>query len=302
MQNPAALPEADPNDETHQNLPLSASPVGKRLHGRISEHSLFKIGSEALLHRLVDTLEPRVYNPGDFVIRFGDIGRAMFVIYKGLVEVVSHDGETVLGTLGEGRFFGEVGLLFQVPRIATVRACTRSHLFSLTREKLEEILTDFPAIRSVITLEAEERFALYRKLCLTRNHGESLGELSDNLIKPFVAGQLRAQFSKVPLFHGANLSLLHHLAMCVVPHSFRDGEYVVKKGDIGSSIFFIQSGEVDIIDDNPPPIPADQKQSCSESPSKCLSRRNSEIPVKIYATLHAGDFFGELCLLIEISR
>ena len=45
----------------------------------------------------------------------------MFFINRGRVEVVSEDGEVVFATMNEGKFFGEISLVFSVPRTASIR-------------------------------------------------------------------------------------------------------------------------------------------------------------------------------------
>ncbi len=51
---------------------------------------------------------------GDFIVTAGDVGTEMYFISQGEVEVVV-DGR-VVGTLGEGSFFGEIALLFESKR------------------------------------------------------------------------------------------------------------------------------------------------------------------------------------------
>lgn len=64
------------------------------------------------------------FSDGDIIVREGDLGREMYVIRRGRVEVTRlHDGRNVvLATLERGSFFGEMSLLEGEPRSATVRA------------------------------------------------------------------------------------------------------------------------------------------------------------------------------------
>ena len=45
----------------------------------------------------------------------------MFFINRGTVEVVSEDGNVVFASMAEGKFFGEISLMFSVPRTASIR-------------------------------------------------------------------------------------------------------------------------------------------------------------------------------------
>ena len=53
----------------------------------------------------------------------------MFFINRGAVEVVSEDGSVVFATMTEGKFFGEISLVFSCPRTASIRFFTISVLF-----------------------------------------------------------------------------------------------------------------------------------------------------------------------------
>jgi hypothetical protein len=47
--------------------------------------------------------QPRIYKPSDPpIVKFGEVGRAMYFIYNGTVDVISEDGETVYARLSEG--------------------------------------------------------------------------------------------------------------------------------------------------------------------------------------------------------
>jgi CRP-like cAMP-binding protein/Zn-dependent protease len=76
--------------------------------------------------------------PGDTIIRQGDVGDAFFVIGSGQVEVLK-DGELV-ATQGAGAHFGEIALLADVPRTASVVAKTPVRVFRLDREGFDRIV------------------------------------------------------------------------------------------------------------------------------------------------------------------
>jgi CRP-like cAMP-binding protein len=78
--------------------------------------------------------------PGEDVIRQGEVGDAFFAIGSGRVEVL-RDGRSVRN-LGPGEFFGEVALLEDVPRTATVRTLTPVRVFRLEREGFDRVVGD----------------------------------------------------------------------------------------------------------------------------------------------------------------
>ena len=83
----------------------------------------------------------------------GDIGRALFILESGKIELTKLD-ETgkpqPLYTVQPGEFFGEMALLEQLPRTATASASERAHVYLLYRSKLDGLLLHEPRIGATI--------------------------------------------------------------------------------------------------------------------------------------------------------
>lgn len=79
---------------------------------------------------------------GTILFREGDLGRDMFVIQKGKVQVRKKVGnaEKVLAELSEGEFFGEMALLIGMDRSATVEAIEDSKILVVSPDNFESLL------------------------------------------------------------------------------------------------------------------------------------------------------------------
>jgi cAMP-dependent protein kinase regulator len=108
---------------------------------------------ERELGAVLDALEPRVFQPGETIVEEGQPGSSLFAIVEGSVEVVrtlKSGRRRTVAFLGEGDFFGEMSLLSEEPRFATIRAFERTAVLELTRERLEQIIQRHPSVEEVL--------------------------------------------------------------------------------------------------------------------------------------------------------
>jgi CRP-like cAMP-binding protein/general stress protein 26 len=96
----------------------------------------------------VETVEAQLrtvqVGAGDVVVRQGTPADKFFIIVDGEVEVVREDeGKTrQLATLGRGQFFGEIAILRDTPRMATVRAVKPTTLFAMERDAFRSLVAE----------------------------------------------------------------------------------------------------------------------------------------------------------------
>jgi cyclic nucleotide-binding protein/MFS transporter len=114
---------------------------------RIRGEPMFAPLSLATVEHLASRLELVRFDDGDYVIRQGDPGRTFFLIDEGSAEV-SRDGQA-LRILGPGAGFGEIALLDDVPRTASVRAIGPVAAFSIDRDEFLEAVTGHVVSRSL---------------------------------------------------------------------------------------------------------------------------------------------------------
>ena len=105
---------------------------------------LFEGLSRKQLAELARVAEDVDVEAGKVLCRQGDRGREFFVIMEGEAEV-AQDGKKI-ATCRAGEFFGEIALIEQVPRTATVTATTPIRFFVITSQSFFRLLDDQPGI------------------------------------------------------------------------------------------------------------------------------------------------------------
>ena len=97
------------------------------------------------LYHIALTMEEESFKPGTMVIEEGTTGDKMYIVVSGQLEVKRDDGQRV-AVLGEEQVFGDMALLDDEPRSASVIALEEVHLLSLQRSSLERILRRYASI------------------------------------------------------------------------------------------------------------------------------------------------------------
>ncbi|MEE8424232.1 MAG: cyclic nucleotide-binding domain-containing protein [Elusimicrobiota bacterium] len=111
--------------------------------------SICKGLSNRELGYLLQSFHTRTYHEGEVLFLEGDIGRALFVVESGKIELtkLGPDGRPQrVTTLEPGQFLGEMALLEQLPRSASAVALEKTQMLLLYRSKLDSILHYHPRI------------------------------------------------------------------------------------------------------------------------------------------------------------
>lgn len=141
---------------TIQGLPLD-------LLDRLRSFPLFKAAPDSFLAAIGLHLKPQLHQPHDTILTEGETGKAMYWLVRGGVRVTSRDQESTFAELKPGAFFGEIGILMDIPRTATIIANMRSLVVRLNKEDLTKELPRFPEVERAIMHEAQERLAILQR-------------------------------------------------------------------------------------------------------------------------------------------
>ncbi|SCV04883.1 LANO_0G13520g1_1 [Lachancea nothofagi CBS 11611] len=309
--------EYDPNQGNFANS------MPKRVLEKLMDFALFQNAPRTFFVEVARRLQLMTYHAQDHIVKAGEPAKAMYWILRGSVNVTSPDGETVHAQLLEGSYFGEIGILFNRSRTATIVAKTKVLVGVLTADNFNQILPDFPQVERQIRDEAQERLAMQdkkkrsgvtslltaniawnnngvhpaptRAAEIIRSPTPEYGLQSpSHLISTEVVDDsisIRQFLKSLPLFTTLPAEIAHRLALCVEIKQAEPYEYIFHSGDIGTNIYFIVSGEVEVLTQELPC--KDQEQSPKKSP------RYME---KLLARLGPGQYFGEMGFLGSISN
>ncbi|HUO34401.1 MAG TPA: cyclic nucleotide-binding domain-containing protein [Candidatus Acidoferrum sp.] len=118
--------------------------LGLAVYRFLRRHSLFEVENVEV---------------GQVIFRQGEEGDCAYFIQSGKVDVVREEGgaERVVATLSKGQYFGEMALISDVPRNATVRAVTAARLAVLGKENFLTMLRVMPRTEEDIMKTVNER-------------------------------------------------------------------------------------------------------------------------------------------------
>lgn len=137
---------------------------------------LFRGIDDQKLRLLAFMSERSRFEAGETLMREGDYGDVAYIILSGEAEVLvnSPSGEQLVATVGKNDFVGEIAILIDVPRTATVRASTTLVALAIQKEHFFKMLTNFP------DMAVEVMRALANRLeRTTREFGRLRAALSD---------------------------------------------------------------------------------------------------------------------------
>ncbi|WP_293324754.1 cyclic nucleotide-gated ion channel [Parvibaculum sp.] len=128
--------------------------------GMVARVPLFSKFDALTIARLAEHLNARVVEAGTVIARKGEEADAMYFLLSGEVQLDFPDGPI---KLEDGAFFGEMALLYQRRRAATITALTRCSLLTLQSEDFARFMRGHPDVRNTVAQIAERRLTELRQ-------------------------------------------------------------------------------------------------------------------------------------------
>ncbi|XP_077978852.1 potassium/sodium hyperpolarization-activated cyclic nucleotide-gated channel 2-like [Glandiceps talaboti] len=145
-----------------QNHPLRKEIIQMNCKQLVSKVDFLKNAPKEFTYDIIQKLRYEVYLPGDHIIKAGNRGDRMYFIEHGTVDVIV--GREVVTQLGDGDHFGEIAILVDDRRVASVISATTAYVYYLKREDFGAVLADYPDVRQVMKEIATERLKKIGKL------------------------------------------------------------------------------------------------------------------------------------------
>uniref|UniRef100_A0A182K5Y2 cGMP-dependent protein kinase n=1 Tax=Anopheles christyi TaxID=43041 RepID=A0A182K5Y2_9DIPT len=171
----------------------------------IMENDFFKNIDSLQIREIVDSMYSREFRKGEYVIHEGEAGSHLYVSASGEFEVIK-DGK-VLGAMGPGRAFGELAILYNCTRTASIRVLCDSRVWVLDRRVFQQIMM---------------------------RTGMQRIEENVNFLK------------SVPLLKHLSNDVLTKIADVLEVEFYPAGAFIIRQGAAGDTFFLISQGTVKV--------------------------------------------------------
>lgn len=133
--------------------------ISRKLQRDLRRMPIFTMLNEKIFQRVMTKVELISVSKHDIIFRQGDEGDALYLIRDGEVNVFikKEAKEHLIAILGEGQFFGEMALLSNDNRTATLKAARKSELVKISRNVISEIIKEEKSMLEELTIAVNER-------------------------------------------------------------------------------------------------------------------------------------------------
>ncbi|GFR33071.1 cAMP-dependent protein kinase type II regulatory subunit [Trichonephila clavata] len=203
-------PEDDDEDDVERVIYPKSDAQRQRLGEAVRNILLFRSLDLQQMQEVLDAMFERKVKPGDIVIKQGDDGDNFYVIDTGVYHIhVDTDQEKnkLVGKYDNAGSFGELALMYNMPRAATIEAASEGSLWAMNRQ----------TFRRIVLKSAFKKRKEYERL-----------------------------LEGVPMLQTLENYERMNLCDALMPKSYSDGELIIKQGDEADGMYFIENGNVRI--------------------------------------------------------
>ncbi|KAG9509600.1 cGMP-dependent protein kinase, isozyme 2 forms cD4/T1/T3A/T3B, partial [Fragariocoptes setiger] len=172
----------------------------------IMENDFLKHLTMAQINEIASCMSIVTQKQNDIIIKEGDVGSKVYVLEEGQIEV-SKDGKIMSVIQKPGSVFGELAILYNCTRTATIRAITDCKLWAIERQSFQSIMMKSGLLRQ-------------------RDHIEFL--------------------KTVPEFKNLPVETLSKISGLLEENSYKNGDYIIRQGAKGDTFFIISNGQVKV--------------------------------------------------------
>lgn len=198
-------PEEDTNDEPAPNYPKSAE-EREYLLSTVAQIFIFRSLENKQVDKVIEAMFGREVKENDVIIEQGDDGDNFYIIESGVYDIFVNKQN--VGSYTEKGSFGELALMYNMPRAATIVAKTNGKLWALDR------LT----FKRIVLKSAFEKRKMYEQL-----------------------------LENMPMFKSLNAYERMNVADALFSKTYKDGEAIIKQDEEAKNMFFIEKGRVKIV-------------------------------------------------------
>ncbi|XP_076311807.1 cAMP-dependent protein kinase type II regulatory subunit-like isoform X2 [Tachypleus tridentatus] len=204
-------PAEDEDDDNEKAVYPKTEEQRQRLEESVQNILLFRSLDEQQMRKVLDAMFEKKVEPGQVVIKQGDDGDYFYVIQNGVYSIyvtTEEEDRKMIGTYENSGSFGELALMYNMPRAATIEAITPGSLWAMSRQ----------VFRKIVLKSAFKKRKEYETL-----------------------------LEKVPMLESLEPYERMNLCDALMPKTYQDGELIIRQGDVADGMYFVEEGMVRIV-------------------------------------------------------
>eukprot|EP00002_Diphylleia_rotans_P033499 TRINITY_DN7130_c0_g1_i1.p2 TRINITY_DN7130_c0_g1~~TRINITY_DN7130_c0_g1_i1.p2 ORF type:complete len:1117 (+),score=203.68 TRINITY_DN7130_c0_g1_i1:4043-7393(+) len=203
-----SAPSIDTTADVSKKMPPKSRELAERIQKIIKSNILFSHLDDRQISELINSMTEKRVTPGDYVIKQFEMGDNYYIVEEGHYDIfVSKDRSSEprkVTQVGPAGSFGELALMYNCPRAASVQAVTGGLLWAL----------DAVSFRTILMDSNSKQRTLYQQF-----------------------------LNQVPILEPLSEAERYRVADSLEPMTFRDSELIIREGEMGDAFYILESGE-----------------------------------------------------------